>query len=131
LTKQWQHRLRDGDHAEHVRLEHRAHLVERRDACATHLHDLFERPARFTRMRDARVVHEHVEMAELVPNALCRGNDRGLIRDVELESAGIGSDALRGRFPMLEIARSDEHGEAVRRKILRDLKTDCFVGPGD
>jgi hypothetical protein len=32
---------------------------------------------------------------------------------------------------MLEVARPDEHGEAVRREILRDLKTDSFVGPGD
>jgi hypothetical protein len=32
---------------------------------------------------------------------------------------------------MLEVARSDEHGEAVRRQILGDLKTDSPVGPGD
>ena len=32
---------------------------------------------------------------------------------------------------MLEVARPDEHGEAVRREILRYLKTDSFVGPGD
>ena len=32
---------------------------------------------------------------------------------------------------MPEVARPDEHGEAVRREILRDLKTDSFVGPGD
>ena len=123
--------MRDRDDAEHVRLEHRAHLVERRDAQAARLRYLLKRFARLSRMRDARVVHEHVETAELVPNALCRSGDGGLIRDVELEGAGIRSDALRGRFPMLEVARPDEHGEAVRREILRDLKTDSFVGPGD
>ena len=79
FTKEWQHRLRDGDDAEHVRLEHLAHLVERRDARAARLRDLLERPARLSRMRDARVVHEHVETAELVPDALCRGGDGGLI----------------------------------------------------
>jgi hypothetical protein len=49
------------------------------------------------------VVHEHVQTAELVPDALCRSGDGGLIRDVELEGAGVRSDALRGRFPILEV----------------------------
>ena len=51
-------------------------------------------------MRDARVVHEHVETAELVPDALRRGGDGDLIRDIELEATGIRSDALRGRLPI-------------------------------
>jgi hypothetical protein len=71
------------------------------------------------------------ESAELVPDALCRGGDGGLVRDVELEGTGIRSDALRGRLPMLEVARPDEHGGTVRREILRDLKTDSFVSPRD
>src|SRR6266511_3411437 len=107
FTKEWKHRLRNGDDAEHVRLEHRANLVERRDARALRLHHLLERPARLSRMRDGRVVHQHVETAELVPDALCRGGDGGLIRDVELEGAGIRSDALRGSLPTLEVARPD------------------------
>src|SRR6266849_7386192 len=119
FTKEWKHRLRDGDDAEHVRLEHRAHLVERRDARPGRLRDLLERPARLSSMRDARVVHQHVETAELVPDALCRGGDGGLIRDVELEGAGIRSDALRGRLPILDVARPYKHGEAARREILR------------
>jgi hypothetical protein len=82
-------------------------------------------------MRDGRVVHQHVETAELVPDALCRGGDGGLIRDVELKGAGVRSDALRGRLPTLDVARPDKNGEAVRREILRDLKADPFVGPGD
>jgi hypothetical protein len=32
---------------------------------------------------------------------------------------------------MLEVARSDQLGEAARRQILRYLKTDSFVGPSD
>ena len=32
--------------------------------------------------------------------------------------------------PCSRFARSDEHGEAVRRQILGDLKTDSTVGPG-
>jgi len=131
FTKEWKHRLRDGDAAEHVRLEHRAHLVERRNARAARFPDLLERPARLSRVRDGRVVHQHVETAELVPDALCRGGDGGLIRDVELEGAGIRSNALRGRLPTLEVARPDKHGEAARREILRYLKTNSSIGPGD
>ena len=54
-----------------------------------------------------------------------------LIRDVELEGVDVRSDGLRGRLALLEIARTDEHGEAVRREILCDLKTNSLVGPGD
>jgi hypothetical protein len=32
---------------------------------------------------------------------------------------------------MLEVARPDEHGEAMGRGILRGLTTDSFVSPGD
>lgn len=82
-------------------------------------------------MRDARIVHERVKTPELVPDALCRGGDRGLICDVALEGSGIRSDALRGLLPILEVARPDGHGEAMRREIFRDLKTYSFVGPGN
>lgn len=68
--------MRDGDDAEHVILEDRAHLVERHDAQSTRLRDLLELPARLSRMRDARIVHEHVETAEFVPDAFCRGCDK-------------------------------------------------------
>jgi len=71
-------------------------------------------------MRDGRVVHEHVQTAELLPDALRRGGDRGLIRDVELEGAGVRSDVFRGRFPVLKVARPDEHDEALRHESLRD-----------
>ena len=89
-----------------------------------------ERPTRLSGVRDARVVHEHVEAAELFLDALRRGGDGSLIRDVERDRAGIPSHALRGRLAMLEVARPYQHGEAVGREILRDLKTDSFVGPG-
>jgi len=69
--------------------------------------------------------------ARRVSDALCRGCDGALIRDLELEGAGIRSVALRGRLSALEVARPDEHGEAVGREALRDLTTDCFVGTGD
>jgi hypothetical protein len=48
-----------------VRLEHRAHLVERGDARAARLRHLLKRPARFARMRDGRVVHERIKAPEL------------------------------------------------------------------
>jgi hypothetical protein len=66
----------------------------------------------------------------ILPDAPRRGGDRGLIREVELEGAGVRSDAFRGRFPVLKVVRPHEHDEAVRHQILCDLKTDSFVCPG-
>jgi hypothetical protein len=80
-------------------------------------------------VRDAGVVDEHVETAELVLDALCCSGDAGLIRDVELDGSGIRADALRSRLPALEVARPDEDGEAVRREIRRDLKADSLLAP--
>jgi len=105
--------LRNRDDAEHVRLEHSAHFVEGHDAQAARLGNLLKRPSGLARMRDGRTVREHVETAELLPDAFRRGGDRELIRDVELEGAGIRSDAFRGRFPVLKVARPDEHDEAL------------------
>lgn len=59
-----------------------------------------------------RIVHEHIETNELTPDALCRGGNRILICNVELEGMGILADTLRGRLPFLEIAGADEHNEA-------------------
>jgi len=40
------------------------------------------------------------------------------------------SDAVCGRLPAFEVAaQPNEQGEAVRREIFRDLKTDSSVGP--
>lgn len=80
-------------------------------------------------MRNARVVHQHVETAKLVAYARRRGGDGALIGDVELDGTRVRPDALRGRLPILEVARPDEHGEAVRREILRSnaAKAQLFV----
>ncbi len=51
--------------------------------------------------------------AELVPDALGRGGNRGRIGDVKLEGAGIRSNAPRGCLAVSEVARPDEHGEAL------------------
>ena len=81
------------------------------------------------RVHDARVIDQHVEPPELLADALGRRVGGGLIGDVELEDSRIALDARRGLPPMLEVARSDEHGEAVRRQILGDLKTDSLLAP--
>src|SRR5262245_18117512 len=75
----------------------------------------FETPALFTRTS---------RRPSSVRMALCRRGDGSLIRDVELEGASIRPDALRGCLPLLDVARADEYGEAVRREILRDLEAD-------
>jgi hypothetical protein len=49
-----------------------------------------------------------------VPDAICRGCDGALIRDVGVGGrAGILSNTLRGRLLVLDVARPDEHDEAV------------------
>jgi hypothetical protein len=120
--QQREHRLGDGDDAVHVGLEHRVDLVEGCDAQAAGLHDLFQRSVfGHGRVRDAGIVDEHVEPVELVPDALRCGGDGGLVGDVELDCASIPADAFRGRLSVLEVARPDEHGEAVDCEVLGDL----------
>jgi hypothetical protein len=93
-------------------------------------HHLFQRPARSIRVRDTRVVHEHIETAEFVADSLCCGSDGALIGDIELDGASVVSDTLRRPLAVLEAARPDEDREAVPREVFRDLKSDSFVGPG-
>jgi hypothetical protein len=84
-----------------------------------------------SRIRDGRVVDEHVEAAKLVADALRRGGDRSLIRHIELERMGVRPNLLGRGLAALEIARPDQHSEAVCREILCDLKTDSLISPGD
>ena len=44
---------------------------------------------------------------------------------------GVRPDLLGRSLAALEIARPDQHSEAVRREILCDLKSDSLIGPGD
>jgi len=44
-------------------------------------------------------------------------------------AATLAAPSRFGLPPLLEVARSDEHGEAVRRQILGDLKTDPLLAP--
>jgi len=64
-------------------------------------------------MRDSRVVHEHVETAELVSDAFRSGRDRLRVRDVERERAGVAGDRLGRRLATVEVARSDACTERV------------------
>ena len=70
-------------------------------------------------------------MAEFIPDAFGRSSDRGLVGDVELDSASVALDCLRRRLATIEVARSDEDGEIVRSEVLGDLQADAFVGSGD
>src|SRR5260370_23094114 len=60
-----------------------------------------------------------------------RGGDRSLIRHIELERACVRPNLLGRSLAALEIARPDQHSEAVCREILCDLKTDSLISPGD
>jgi hypothetical protein len=43
---------------------------------------------------------------------------------------GIRADTFCCRLTLLEIARSHQNREAVRRKVFRDLKADTLIGAG-
>ncbi len=111
---------------------HRAHFIERYDARTVGLGVILDGlAAPPAGVGDRRVLHEDVEAAELVANARRRGGDRGVIRHVELERVGVRADLLGRGLPALEIARPDQHKEAVRDEVFCDLKTDALIGPGD
>ena len=84
-----------------------------------------------TRIRDSRVVDKQVEAAKLVADAFCRSGDRSPIRHVELESKCIRPNLPCSGLAAFEIARSNQHREAVCREILCDLKTDSLISPGN
>lgn len=58
-------------------------------------------------MRDARVVHEHVEAAKLAPDTFCRGGDRGLIGNTKLDRVRVSFHTLCDRFSTLPIRFSE------------------------
>jgi hypothetical protein len=84
-----------------------------------------------TRIRNGRIVDQHVKPAQFLANALRSGGDRPLIRYVELERAGLSFNRSGRSLATLQIARSDQYDKAERRKILCDLQTDSLVCPGD
>jgi hypothetical protein len=47
---------------------------------------------------------EHIETSKLVPNVLRRGDDRSLIRYVELEGVGVRADRVYRDLAALQIA---------------------------
>ena len=82
-------------------------------------------------MGDARVVDENIEPAELVADPVRGGGDRGLIGDVELDRVRVAVDALCGRLTVGEVARADQHSQAVLGEIRGDRESDPLVGPRD
>jgi hypothetical protein len=56
---------------------------------------------------------EHVGAAKLVANSLGCGSDRSPIRHVELERMGVRPNLLGRSLAAPEIARPNEHSEAV------------------
>jgi hypothetical protein len=72
-------------------------------------------------VRNGRVVDEHVESAKLITDALRRGDDRSLIRYVELERTGLSVDFLSRFLPPRIVARTDQDGKVLRSQLLCDL----------
>jgi hypothetical protein len=75
--------------AEHVGLEDLAHLGERCGARPAAVEILQRRSAAASGARDAGVVDEHIESAELFADARERGRDRLELRHVEAERSHI------------------------------------------
>jgi hypothetical protein len=49
---------------------------------------------------------------------------------MELECVCARPDLLGRGLPLLEVARSEQHRQAVCHEFLCDLKTDSLIGPG-
>ena len=91
--------------AEHVGVPHRAHFIEGHVARAGRGCVLRDGLAgKLTRIRDRRVLDEHVEAAELGPNPLRRGGDRSRVCHIELERVGVRADSPGGGLAELQIA---------------------------
>ena len=116
----------------HLFLEPPMHFIERDDAGACGLRILLDGLAGlFVRVRDGRILNQHVEAAELVANALRRRRNRFVISYIQLHSVGIRADTVSRRQTLLEIARSNQNGESVRHEVSRDLQADTLIGAGD
>src|SRR4029077_3676058 len=110
----------------------RAHFIDGHVARAGQLNVLRDRHAgELTRVRNSRIVDEHVETAKLLADALRRRGDRSRIRHVELKRPGVRPNLLGRSLAALKIARTDQDCETVCYEILCDLKTDSLIGPGD
>jgi hypothetical protein len=83
------------------------------------------------RIRDRRVLDEHVEATKLTANARRCGGDRSLICHVELKSVGVGPNLLGRDLAALEITRPNQHSQTMCGEIFCDLKTNSLVGTGD
>jgi hypothetical protein len=90
-----------------------------------------EGQAALSGIRDSGVLDEYVEVAKLPADTLRRRGDRSPIRHVELERDGARPYLLGGGLAAREIARPDQHSEAVCHEFLCDLKTDALISPGD
>jgi hypothetical protein len=97
-----------GEDAEHVSVPYRTHFIEGHDARADRLCVLLDGHAGpHAHFRDRRIVDEHIEPAKFAPNTLCRGDDGGLIRNVELDCAGVRPNLPGRSLAALEITRPD------------------------
>jgi hypothetical protein len=69
------------------------------------------------RVRDGRVVDEHVEAAKLLRMRSAAAAIEALIRHVELERARVSADRPGRLFAAREVARTDQDGEALRGEL--------------
>jgi hypothetical protein len=92
---------------------------------------LERRVAARRRTRDAGVVDQHVEPAELSADARGGGFDRRRSRDIELEGERISTELLGRSLAAPEVARTDRYREATFRELRGDGASDSLVGSND
>ena len=123
LAQQRQHRVSDGDDAEHVGLQDRAQALQL---------SLARRPAP---RRDTRVVNEDVEVSVIAVDDGRRRRDQAGVGDIEMEEAddvaAFGPQGLLGLLAPLDVARADQDGEAPCGKGAGGLEPDPLVCSGD
>jgi hypothetical protein len=82
------------------------------------------------RIRDGRVLDEHVKAAKLVSDTLRRRFDRSRIRHVELERERTQPNFSGRSLAAFETARPHQHGQAAGREIICDLMANSLISPG-
>ena len=104
-AQQREHRVRDGDDAQDVGLQDRPEALKRRGA------------GRAAHGRDARVVHEDVQVAVLRVDKGGRGGDQLAVGDVQVDEAGampLGLELTLGVGPPRNVSRPEQHGHPAR-----------------
>ena len=117
--QQRQHRLRDGERAEEIGVEHTAHRLEARFA---------RRP--IGAVGDAGVVDQHVNAAVARGDGGGGGRQRFWLEEIDEDEPSVEALCLEGGgrgFAQRRVARAEQDAGAGPADLLGDLEADAFV----